>query len=132
MVQWACRYVEAYRFGRALKINGYDKMTFFGNFGHFCLKIKPLCSRNSTQNPWDYKTGAQELISGAIRMWLSFFVRIWELFKDGRVWGLLYQMNLMVIFVIYYNFWYISALDGPIWAKLVTKLKIFWFSKWIW
>ena len=37
MVQSACQYVEAYRFGRASKISGYDKMTFFGNFGHFDL-----------------------------------------------------------------------------------------------
>ena len=132
MVQSAWQYVEAYRFGRASKISGYNKMTFFGNFGHFELKIEPLRSRNLTQNPWDYNTWAQELISGAIRMWLSFFVRIWELFKDGRVWGLLYQINLVVIFDIFYNFWYISALDGPIWAKLVTKFKIFLFSKWIW
>ena len=42
MVQSACQYVEAYRFGRASKISGYDKMTFFGNFGHFELKIGPF------------------------------------------------------------------------------------------
>ena len=99
MVQSAYQYVEAYRFGRASKISGYDKMTFFGNFGHFWLKIEPLCFRNLTQNPWDYKTRAQELTSGAIRMSLSVFVKIWELFIDRRVWGLFYQMNLVVIFV---------------------------------
>ena len=38
-MQSACQYVEAYRFGRASKMSGYDKMTFFGNFG---LKIAPL------------------------------------------------------------------------------------------
>ena len=101
-------------------------------FGHFGLKIGPLCFRNLTQNPWDYETRAQELTSGAIRMLLSFFVKIWELFKDGRVWGLFHQMNKVVNFDIFYNFWYISALDGPIWMKLVTKLKIFWCSYWIW
>ena len=101
-------------------------------FGHFGLKSKPLWLWNLTQNPWDYKTRAQELTSGAIRMLLSFFVRIWELFKDGRVWGIFYYMSLVVNFDIFYNFWYISALDGPIWTKLVTKLKIFWCSKWIW
>ena len=75
-MQSACQYVEAYRFGRASKISGYNKMTFFGNFGHFGLKIEPLRSRNLTQNPCVYKTRAQELISGAIRMSLSIFVRI--------------------------------------------------------
>ena len=76
MVQSACKYVEAYRFGRASKISGYNKITFLGNFGHFGLQIELLRSRNLTQNPCDYKTGAQELISGAIRMSLSFNVRI--------------------------------------------------------
>ena len=56
-------------------------------FGHFGLKSKPLWLWNLTQNPWDYKTRAQELINGAICKLLSFFVRIWEHFKDGRVWG---------------------------------------------
>ena len=80
-------------------------------FGHFRLKIGPLCFWNLTQNPWDYETRAQELTSGAIRMLLSFFVKIWEFFKDGRVWGFYYQMNFVVNFDIFYNFWYISALD---------------------
>ena len=30
-----CQYAEAYRFSRASKMSGYDKMTFFGYFGHF-------------------------------------------------------------------------------------------------
>ena len=59
-------------------------------------------------------TTAQELTSGAIRMLLTFFVKIWAFFKDGRVWGFFYQMNLVVNFDIFYNFWYISALDGQI------------------
>ena len=132
MVQSACQYVEACRFGRASKISGYDKISFFGNFGYFGLKLGPLHFINLTQNPWDYKTRAQELTSGSICKWLSFFVKIWEHFKDGRVWGLFYQMNLVVNFVIFYNFWYISALDRQIWMKLVTKLKSFWCSNWIW
>ena len=32
----------------------------------------------------------------------------------------------MVNFDIFWYFWYISALDGQIWMKLVTKLKSFW------
>ena len=51
-------------------------MALFGNFAHFGLKIKPLRFRNLPQNPGDYKTAAQELTSGAIRMLLSFFVKI--------------------------------------------------------
>ena len=35
-------------------------------------------------------------------------------------------MNLVVNFDVFYNFLYISALDKPIWTKLVTKLKIFY------
>ena len=100
--------------------------------GHFGLKIRPLCFWNVTQNPWDYKTRAQELTSGAIRMWLSFFVKIWEHFKDGRVWGLFYRINLGVKFDNFYIFWFFSALDGQIWIKLVTKWKIFWCSNWFW
>ena len=87
MVQSPCQYVKAFRFGRASKISGYDEMSFFGKFGHFELKIGPLCFVNLTQNSWDYKTRAQELINGAICKLLSFFVKIWEHFKDGRVWG---------------------------------------------
>ena len=68
MVQSPCQYVKAYRFGRASKISGYSKMTFFDNFGHFWLKIEPLCFRNLTQNPWDYKTRAQELTSLLLQM----------------------------------------------------------------
>ena len=107
-------------------------LSVFGNFGHFGLKLGPIQFINLTQNPWDYKTRAQELTSGAIRMLLSFCVKIWELLKDGRVWGLFYKMNLVVNFNIFYNFWYISTLDGQIWMKLVTKLKSFWYSRWIW
>ena len=84
------------------------------DFGDFGCKFELLPFQNLTKNPWDYKTRAQELTSGAIRMLLSFFVKIRELFKDGRVWGLFYQMNLVVNFDIFYNFWYISALDGQI------------------
>ena len=54
-------------------------------FGHFGLKIGPLRFWNLTQNPWDYETRAQELTSGAICMFLSFFGKIWEYFKDRRV-----------------------------------------------
>ena len=89
-------------------------------FGHFGLNIGSLCFWNLNQNPWDYKTRAQELTSGAIRMSLSFSVKIWELFKDGRVWGLFYQMNLVVIYDIFHNFWYISTLDEPIWWLIMN------------
>ena len=82
VVQLACQCVEAYRFGRASNISGYDKMTFFGYFGHFGLKIGPFYHWNLTKTPWDYKTRAQELTNGAIRMLLSFFVKIWESFKN--------------------------------------------------
>ena len=51
-------------------------------FGHFGLEIGPLWPGNRNKNPWDYKTRAQELTSGAIRMFLSSFVEIWEHFKD--------------------------------------------------
>ena len=53
------------------------------DFGHFGSKFELLPFQNLTKNPWDYKTRAQELTSGAIRMFLSFFVKIWEHFKDG-------------------------------------------------
>ena len=39
------------------------------------------------KNPWDNKTRAQELISGAIYIFLSFFGKIWEYVKDQRVGG---------------------------------------------
>ena len=54
-------------------------------FGHFGCKIGPVPFQNLTKNPWDHKTRAQELTSGAICMFLSFFEKIWEQFKDGRV-----------------------------------------------
>ena len=104
MVQSACQYVEVYRFGRASKISGYNKITIFGNFAHFGLKIEPLCFKNLTQNPCDCETRAQELTSGAIRMWLSFFVKIWELFKEEgyegysirRIWW-----SILIFFTIF-------------------------------
>ena len=42
-------------------------------FGHFGLKIGPLSFQDLTKNPWDHKTRAQKLTSGAIRMFLSLF-----------------------------------------------------------
>ena len=96
-------------------------------FGHFGLKIGPLWIWNLTPNPWDYETRAQELTSGAIRILLLLFVQIWELFKDGRVWGFFYQMNLVDNFDIFYNF-HISLLwmdqYGWNWWQ-----KIFWCSE---
>ena len=121
MVQSACQCVEAYRFGRASNISGYDKMTFSGYFVHFGLKIGPFYHWNLTKTPWDYKSRAQELTRGAIRMLLSFFAKIWEHFKDGRVSGLFYRINLGVNLDIFYNFWYILAMDGPKWIKLVIR-----------
>ena len=55
------------------------------DFGHFGSKFELLPFQNLTKNPWDYKTRAQELTSGAIRMFLLYFSKIWEHFKDGRV-----------------------------------------------
>ena len=55
------------------------------DFGHFDCKIEIFLFTNLTKNPWDYKTRAQELTSGAICMFLSFSDKIWEHFKDGRV-----------------------------------------------
>ena len=43
------------------------KIVDFGNFG---CKIGLLLFANLTKNPCDYKTRAQELTSGAIRMFL--------------------------------------------------------------
>ena len=119
MVQSKCQYVEAYRFGKALKISGYNNLTFFGNYGylglsHFAFKIwlKIRC----------YRTRAQEQTSGAIRILLSFFVKIWELFKDGRVWGLFYQMNLMVHFDIF------TIFDiSPLW---MNQFERNWWPNW--
>ena len=45
------------------------------DFGHFDCKIGLLIFINLTKNPWDYWTRAQELTSGAIRMFLSFVVK---------------------------------------------------------
>ena len=75
-------------------------------FGHFGLKIGPLSFWNFTWNLWDYETRAQELTSGAIRMLLSFFVKVWEFFKDGRVWGFFGggQFGLFLQFLIYLRF----------------------------
>ena len=101
-------------------------------FGHFGLEIGPLWPGNRNKNPWDYKTRAQELTSGAIRMFLSLFVKIWEHFKDGAEWWSFCRMNFGVKIDSFYKFGYISALDGPILKKLVTKLKIFWCSNWFW
>ena len=55
------------------------------DFGHFGYKIELLFFTNLTKNPWVHKTRAQELTSGAICMFLSFFGKIWEYFKDRRV-----------------------------------------------
>ena len=54
-------------------------------FGNTYGKIGLLLSLNLTLSPWDYKKKAQDLTSGAICMFLSFFGKIWEHFKDGRV-----------------------------------------------
>ena len=82
MVQSACCYALAFSFYRTTKIIGFVKIAIFGHFGQFGLKIRPLWLGNRNKNPWDYKTRAQELTSGAIRMFLSSFVEIWEHFKD--------------------------------------------------
>ena len=99
-------------------------------FGHFGLKSKPLWLWNLTQNPWDYKTRAQELISGAIGMFPSLFVEIWENFKDERVWRSKYSFNFSGNFDNFYKFQYFLALDGPICIKSVIKLKSFCCSSW--
>ena len=54
-------------------------------FGNTYGKIGLLLSLNLTLSPWDYKKKAQDLTSGAICMFLSFFGKIWEYFKDRRV-----------------------------------------------
>ena len=70
-------------------------------FNHFGCKIELLRFTNLTKNSWDYKTRAQELTSGAIRMFLSFFGKIWEHYKDGRV-G---EKRNPTFFAIFENTW---------------------------
>ena len=55
------------------------------DYCHFNCKFEVFPFQNLTKNPWDYKTRAHELTSGAIRMFLSYFSKIWEHFKDGKV-----------------------------------------------
>ena len=72
---------------------GMVKCWFFYHFGHFWRKIRPLCLLNRTLNLWEYKTGAQELTSGAIRIFLSLSVKISEGFKDRAYEGLFCNMK---------------------------------------
>ena len=132
MVQSVCLDINVSEFYSASKVKGHGSCGHFGKFGHFGLQIGPLCLRNRTKNPWDYKTRAQELTSGAIGMFLSLFVWIWELFKDQMVWGSFYSVDFKGNFDSFYKFWYISALNEPIIEKLVTKIKNFWWSSCSW
>ena len=98
----------------------------------FVCIIGQLLFWNLTKNPSDFETRAQELTSGAIGMFLSLFVEIWENFKDERVWRSKCSFNFRCHFDIFYEYWYFLALDRPISKKLVTKLKSFWCFNWFW
>ena len=130
MVQSASLDIDASWFYMTSKVRGHCNIGHFGHFSHLDRKIGPLCVRNCTYNPWDYKTRAQELTSGAIRMLLSLFLRIWERFKDQMVWGSFRNVDFKGNFNSFYKFLYILALNRPIIVKLVTKMKIFWCSSW--
>ena len=55
------------------------------DFDHFRCKIELLFFTNLTKNPLVHKTRAQELTSGAICMFLSFYDKILKYLKDRRV-----------------------------------------------
>ena len=74
------------------------------DFGHFGSKFELLPFQNLTKNPWDYKTRAQELTSGAIRMFLSSFVKIWEHFKDEAHGGKIAASISVVILTFFTDF----------------------------
>ena len=76
-------------------------MAIFGYFGLFGLKIGHLWLGNQNKNPWDYKTRAQELTSGAICIVLFLFVQIWEGFKDGACEGFFATWNMGKIWTIF-------------------------------
>ena len=130
MVQSARLDIDASWFYRASKVRVHGNFGHYGHFGHFGRKIGPLCLKNRAYNPWDYKTKAQELTGGTIRMFLSLFVRIWERFKDQMVWGSFRNIDFKGNFDSFHKFWYILASNRPIIEKLVTKMKIFWCSSW--
>ena len=75
-MQSAYQFVSAFRFYRTSTIKGYVKITIFGQFGHFGLKIGPLPCKNCSKNLSDCKTRALELTVGAISMILSQLVEI--------------------------------------------------------
>ena len=132
MVQSACQYVLAFRFYKTSKIKGYVKMTIYCKFGHFGLNFGSLCLKNRAYKPCVYETRAQELTSGAIRMFSSLFVWIWEWFKDQMVWGSFRNIDSKGNFDSFHKFWYILASNRPNIEKLVTKMKIFWCFSWFW
>ena len=51
-------------------------MVIIVDFSHFDWKFKLLPFQNLTENPRDFKTRAQKLTSGAIRIILSYFSKI--------------------------------------------------------
>ena len=85
MVQLASLDIDASWFVMTSKVKGHGDIGHFGHFSHFGRQIWPLCLRNRAKNLWNTKTRAQELTSGANRMFLSLFIWIWELFKDEMV-----------------------------------------------
>ena len=62
-----------------------NNLLYNNYFGHFGGKIGLLLFTYLTKNSWDYEIRAQELASGAIRMFLAFLSKIWYHFKGGRV-----------------------------------------------
>ena len=93
--------VFAFRFYRTSKIKGYVKKT---NFGHFDLNFSSLSCKNRSKNPWDYKTRAQKLTSGAILMFIVICIR-WDLRAFQRCKGMQYEgQNAASISVAYWTF----------------------------
>ena len=75
-MQSAYQYVSAFRTYRTSKIKGYAKVTVFGQFDHFGLKISPLWRKHRSKILSDCKTRALELTVGAISIILSQLVEI--------------------------------------------------------
>ena len=71
MVRSACQYVEAYKFSRASKISGYDKVSFFGNFGHL-LVLNDILFFVSVFEFQHYDFGADVSIYGSKTLSLKF------------------------------------------------------------
>ena len=130
MVQSASLDIDASWFYMTSKVRGHCNIGHFGHFSHLDRKIGPLCVRNRTYNPWDYKTRAQELTSGAIRMFLSLFLRIWERFKDQMVWGSFRNVDFKGNFNSFHKFLYSTGIKELVIRREAISLQLQGYGIW--